>query len=186
MRSEHAMTAASDLKKLRRALLHLTPAQQVAAEALATGATQQAAAEAAGVTRETVTRWAGHVPAFKATLNRYRHAIATDQIETARRVRGKALAAIEAALDNGEIDPLAVLRTVVVDPSTAIGSTVPEAILDGEMNKTRANLPPTPPARGLDAELDRLNHPPPSDIERAESLTITRLAAAAGLLDAES
>ncbi len=174
------MKTAPGLNDLQRALLRLTAAQQVAVEALAGGATQQAAAEAAGVTRETVTRWAGHIPAFKATLNLYRLTLVSEQIDTARRIRGKALNAIETALDAGEIDPLAVLR-VVADAPMSIGPTVPEAILDSEMNKTLVGLPPTPPPRGLDAQLEHLNNPPPSDIERARDLTITRLAEAAAL-----
>lgn len=169
------------VEDLRLALVSLTPAQQVAAEALAHGATQQAAADAAHVTRETVTRWAGHVPAFQATLNLYRMTLATEQIDAARRIRGKALAKVEAGLDDGNIDPLAVLRVVGEVAPAAIGSTMPEAILDAEMNRTRAGLPPAPPPRGVEAELEALNNPPPSDVERAEVLTITRLAAAGGI-----
>lgn len=174
------MTSPTTLGALRGALLQLTASQQVAVEALAGGATQQAAADAAGVTRETVTRWAGHVPSFKATLNLYRLTLVADQIDTARRIRGKALNAIESALDAGEIDPLAVLRAVADTPAS-IGPTLPEAILDAEMNKTRMNLPPSAPPRGLEAQLDHLNNPPPSDIDRAYELTITRLADAAAL-----
>lgn len=171
------MTNAADLDALRAILLELTPAQQAAVEALATGSTQQAAAEAAGVTRETVTRWAGHVPAFKATLNLYRAALVTEQIDTARRIRGKALDAVERALDEDRIDPLAVLRAVTDTPDS-VGPTVPEAILDAEMARTRAGLPPTPPPRGLDAQLESLANPGPSNIERAEEATLTRLAVA--------
>lgn len=42
------MTATTAIDGLRTALLELTPAQQVAVEALAAGATQEKAAEAAG------------------------------------------------------------------------------------------------------------------------------------------
>ncbi len=175
------MTATSDLDGLRAALLELTPAQQVAVEALAAGATHEEAGKAAGVTRETVTRWSGHVPAFKATLNLYRATLVTEQIDTARRIRGKALSAVEIALDEGQIDPLAVLR-VVSDAPASIGPTVPEAILDAEMNKTRVGLPPIPPPRGVNAQIEQMANPGPSDIERAEEAAIARLAAA-GLRD---
>ena len=50
------MTLPAELEALRSALLSLTPAQQLAVEALSTGATHQTAGDAAGVTRETVTR----------------------------------------------------------------------------------------------------------------------------------
>ncbi len=53
------------------------------------------------------------------------------------------------------------------------------------MNRTRAGLPPAPPPRGVEAELEALNNPPPSDVERAEVLTNSRLAIASGLIDAE-
>jgi hypothetical protein len=175
------MNSTPTIEDLRLALVALTPAQQVAAEALAQGATQQAAADAANVARETVTRWAGHIPAFQATLNLYRVTLATEQVDTARRIRGKALAKVEAGLDDGRIDPLAVLRVVGEVAPAAIGPTMPEAILDAEMNRTRAALPPAPPPRGVEAELEALNNPPPSDVGRAEVLTITRLATAAGL-----
>ena len=87
---------------------------------------------------------------------------------------------MESALDEGRIDPLAVLR-IVSDAPASVGATVPEAIPDAEMNKTRLGLPPTPPPRGLDAEIERLNDPPPSDVERAEEATLTRLALAGGV-----
>ena len=67
------------------------PAQQTAAEALAIGATHTEAAEAADVARETVTRWLGHHPGFRAALDLYRATLATEQADRARRIRGKAL-----------------------------------------------------------------------------------------------
>ena len=174
------MTTTPDIERLKSALLQLSAAQQVAVEALAGGATQTAAAEAAGVARETVTRWSGHSPAFKAALNRYRSTVVEEQVDTACRIRSKALSAIETALDEGEIDPLAVLR-VVAEASNLVGPTVPEAILDGEMNRTRYELPPIPPPRTVEDQVAYLSDPGPSDIERAETATITRLAEAAGL-----
>ena len=99
------------LESLRASLLALTPAQQLAVESIASGSTHQVAAEHAGVTRETVTRWPGHLPAFQA-VGRYRAALLDDRLATARRIRGKALGSIEEALDAGEIDPIVVLKAV--------------------------------------------------------------------------
>jgi hypothetical protein len=121
------MATSTDLEDLRAALLGLTPAQQLAVEALAVGVTHEEAANKAGVTRETITRWAGHLPSFKAALNLYRSTLVHEQIDTSRRIRGKALCAVETALDEGRIDPLAVLR-VVTDELASIGPTLPEAI----------------------------------------------------------
>jgi hypothetical protein len=105
---------ADHLAHLRAALVSLTPAQAIAADALATGSTHEAAAELAGVTRETVTRWANHHPAFRAALDSYRHALAAEQADTARRLRGKALAVVERRLDDDADLPtaLAVLRAL--------------------------------------------------------------------------
>ena len=55
--------AVMDDEELREALLSLTPAQQVAIEALVAGATHAVAAEETGVSRETVTRWISNHPA---------------------------------------------------------------------------------------------------------------------------
>ncbi len=174
------MSGTRNLEALREALVSLTPTQQVAVEALIAGGTHQSAAEAAGVSRETVTRWAGHLPAFQATLNLYRATLVDDQIDTARRIRGKALSALEQEVDRGSVNPLAVLR-VLSDIPGAVGPTVPEAILDAQMNRTREGLPPLPLPSGMDAGMEMLLNPPPSPEERAEELTITRLAHAAQL-----
>jgi len=174
------MSGTHNLEALREALVSLTPTQQVAVEALIAGGTHQSAAEAAGVSRETVTRWAGHLPAFQATLNLYRATIVRDQIDIARRIRGKALSAVEAGIDDGSVDPLAVLR-VLSDLPASVGPTVPEAILDAEMNRTREDLPPLPLPRGMDADVEMLLNPPISPEARAEEMTITRLATAAQL-----
>lgn len=168
------------LEELRASLLRLTTQQQIAVEALATGATHQEAADRSRVSRETVTKWTCNLPAFKAALNRYRLALAWEQYDLARRVRGKALGAIETALDLGQIDPIAVLR-VVGETRVPLGSTIAESILDEEMNQTLLSLPPIPPPRGLEAQLQSLSDPGPSEIERAEEATINRLALALSL-----
>lgn len=178
------MSSDHELDRLRSALLTLSPAQQVAVEALSGGATQAVAAEAAGVTRETVTRWAGYLPAFRASLNLFRATIITEQIDAARRIRGKALTAVEKALDKGEIDPLAVLRALG-DATSSVGPTVPEALLDSECNATRISLPPQPIWQDLEGLLESVTSPS-SDVARADALTITRLAAAAGVRPSKS
>lgn len=172
------MTASDDL---RTALLTLAPAQQTAAEVLATGATHAEAAEAASVARETVTRWLGHHPAFRAALDLYRATLATEQADRARRIRGKALEAIEAGLDAGSIDPLAVLRAVPLTNDAPPPARTATELLDAETRRTMVNLPPLPPPRRLEDQLEQLNNPPPSDVERATQATLTRLTDASGL-----
>ena len=69
----------ASMQETRAALLELTAAQQVALELHASGRTHATAGEAAGVTRETVCRWAGHHPGFRAALAKYRAALAAEQ-----------------------------------------------------------------------------------------------------------
>lgn len=73
-------------------LHHLTSKQALAAVRLVAGDSHDRAADAAGVHRVTVTRWANHHPAFVAEVNRLR----ADQIkQTAAMIR----AVTEGALD---------------------------------------------------------------------------------------
>lgn len=162
-------------EQLRAALLDLAPAKAIAAEALATGSTHAAAADAAGVTRETVTRWAGHHPGFRAALDLYRATLAAETAETARRLRRKALDAAEAALDAGTLDPLALLRAVPEPPTSVPSSPLTAAeLLDAALNRTRVNLPPRP-YRLEDQLAD------PDGTRHATHVTLARLADAAGL-----
>jgi hypothetical protein len=64
-------------------LLRLTPTQVIAIDVLDCGGTQTEAAERAGVSRVTVSRWVHHHPAFSAELNRR-------MVERARRVAAQA------------------------------------------------------------------------------------------------
>ena len=171
-----------DLNDLRTALIVLTPAQQSAVEALATGATRDDAADAAGVERETVSRWANHHPGFRTALNLYRSTLAMDQADLARRIRGKALDVIERHLDNADLAAaLAVLRAV---PAPDLGPTDPDAMIDGAVRHTKATQLPDPPM--TDAERlavvcgtsDR-----ESEYERAERTTLERMATAANITD---
>jgi len=132
-----------DPGRLRAALLNLSPAQQAAAEALTNGATHSAAAEAADVARETVTRWAGHHPGFRAALNLYRSVLVVDQADRARRIRGKAPEGIEAELEAGTIDPLAVLRGVLPLTDCFTPARTADELLDAETARTRMNLRPS-------------------------------------------
>jgi hypothetical protein len=131
-----------------------------------------------------VCRWARHHPAFEAALNLYRSTLAAERADTARRIRGKALLAIEEALDAGTADPLAVLRVLLTDSPYEIGPTKAEEVLDAEIRRTRANLPPLAPGRTSDGWLDPLApFTAPTEDERAEQLAVRRSADAAGLTE---
>ena len=71
------MTDGDPETRVREALVVLSPAQAIAVNALVAGSSHVSAAEAAGVTSETVSRWFRHYPACRAALTAYRNAIFT-------------------------------------------------------------------------------------------------------------
>lgn len=179
-----AVRAADD--RLRAALLDVTPAQALAAHALATGSTHDAAALTAGVQRETVTRWVNQHPGFQAALGCYRHAVAVEQVDAARRLRGKALAVVERHLDADDLTAaLAVLRIVPAAELTAPAT--PGERLAVEIRREITNAPPLSTPRDADGRVDWLFALADSDTinadasERAQRLAVERLAEAAGV-----
>jgi hypothetical protein len=100
-----------------QALHELDPQQVTAVAALAGGATHQDAADAAGVHRVTVTRWANYHPEFIAELNRLRADNATKAVAQVAQITNLALDAIEGAVSGGDVD--AAFRWVrLVHPTT--------------------------------------------------------------------
>ena len=177
----------SDIAALRARLIAVTPKQQRAVEALATGATHAEAAEAAGVDRKTVTRWKGYHPGFQAALSAWQSATASEQIQKVRRIRSRALDIIVTRLEDEGTDvatALTVLNAITIDtvgrPSPP---DTPGKLLDEAIKSTGYALPSLPPP---DFFNDPLGHNRPSDAERAERATIERLAAAVGIDDEDS
>jgi hypothetical protein len=84
-------------------LHELTAAQQVAAGLIAAGDTHSKAAEAVGVHRVTVTRWAMHHPAFVAEVNRIRSDARRAMVSQMDRITSAALSAIEIAVGSGDV-----------------------------------------------------------------------------------
>jgi len=170
-----------DLDAVRAALLSLTPAQQAAVEALATGVTHREAANIAGVCRETVTGWVGHHPGVRAALETFRVALATEQANKARAIRGRALAIVEAQLDGADLAmALAVLRAIPVptDPGPA-GALTAEAILGIELQRDQRSTPSEPrtddPLALLEDELSGVA------AQRRRAQALSRIADAAGV-----
>ncbi len=81
----------------------LSPKQLHAVEVLTSGGSHTAAAQAAGVNRVTITRWANHHPAFVAEMNRGHLAALEDHRANVERVTGKAMGVIEQAIDAGDV-----------------------------------------------------------------------------------
>jgi CRP-like cAMP-binding protein len=112
------MTASVSI--LREALTTLSPAQVRAVTALVGGATHVEAAQAAGVARETVSRWLAHHPAMRAAITEAQvaavaeHVIALADLRTrATNVAVMALDALADALADGTLDdPVAALRAI--------------------------------------------------------------------------
>lgn len=130
---------------------------------------------AAGVTREAVTRWAGHHPAFQAALNLYRTTLAQEQVDTARRIRTKTLVPVEEQLDGRLRNPLTVYR-ILNQSKLAIGCTDPRAILSQEVERTDRHLQATEQLLGLEALLESIDDPQPTRRPRAKTKTLAHLA----------
>jgi hypothetical protein len=82
--------------------LTLTMAQRNAIDQLIGGATDAQAAEAAGVSRQTVNGWRNYDPAFRAELNRCRDDLWRASADRLRALVPKALSTLEGELEHGD------------------------------------------------------------------------------------
>ena len=89
-----------DKTRQSEALRELSPAQDLALAVLLAGQTQEAAAAAAGVTRQTVSEWARRDALFVATLNQRRQVLWDCYADRLRDLVGKAIDAVETGLDS--------------------------------------------------------------------------------------
>jgi hypothetical protein len=91
----------------------LSIAQRNAIDLLVYGKPDREVAEAIGVTRETVTRWRNENPYFIVELNRKRQELWSAAHDKLRGLVGKAVEALEKALDDGDVKAaVEVLKTV--------------------------------------------------------------------------
>jgi hypothetical protein len=181
--------------RLRGALVTVTPRQQIAVELLASGSTHAAAAEAAGVTRERVTIWAGHHRGFRAALDLCRVTLATEQTARMARIREKAPCGDRTAprrrgrqshrrRDRPARGAAAVVRAGPTDdhrrrPPGNRGATVAD------------HVPPPTPRSGANgritrdmAQMDQIMYDTDAEqIVRAERVALETLAEAAGVYD---
>lgn len=178
---------ASD-EDLMAALTKLSPKQCAALTALAGSATHAEAAEAAGVARETVTRWLNHHPQFQAAHGTLRNAIDTAAHDRLRTLRTKALDALHTVLDRPDVAPsdvVAVARLIGLDtPSSSTPAPTAVEILDRARELTRFHCPPPPRGRDTHDIISDLNgHTEIAEAARIARLTLTRLADASGIDD---
>lgn len=87
--------------------MELSDPQYVAVNALVSGATYVEAADAAGVSRQTVSVWRNQHPAFRSELARRRRELADEVSDLVRTMDGLALRAVLAELEAGGIDAAA-------------------------------------------------------------------------------
>ena len=110
----------------------ITPRQQQALQALMTGATDSTAAEAAGVSRETVNRWRRRDANFMAAFNEARQDLAQDFHDGLRALLPDALAALRDGLTadniNTRVRVASTLFRALPDVGKPTGPTNPETI----------------------------------------------------------
>jgi len=110
----------------------LTTAQEIALGAIIRGATVSAAAEEAGVARQTVSTWKNVNTTFIAALNRERRDVWEQEQDRVRAIRTRALEVIAGALEGDEsyahaIEVLKVLSRIDARPT---GPTTPGRIAE--------------------------------------------------------
>ena len=126
----------------------LSVAQLNAVDLLGTGTTDQEAAAAVGVTRQTVNGWRNSNPYFQAELNRRRQELWGVAVDQLRALLPRAVAVLAEELDGGN-DRVRVavdlLRLGGLDRTKApqkldtflVGPTDPEAVIDAEVRRRR-------------------------------------------------
>jgi hypothetical protein len=94
----------TDIADCYELLLQLSPSQSLAVEVLDRGGTHSEAAEAAGVDRTTVARWATRHPAFVAELGRRRLDRARSNARRLAEIDLQAIGEISAEIERGNAD----------------------------------------------------------------------------------
>ena len=130
----------------------LSVSQQTAIRELTAGASITDAANSAGVTRQTISRWIHQDPRFQAAYNAWQREMIDSARAQALAMTGKALATIDAAIEKGHVNAaLAVARHTGVldrarpgptDPNLiARRSQVGRAVKKAELDQIEAGLP---------------------------------------------
>ena len=116
----------------------LSSAQEKVVEELLSGSTISRAAKVAGVHRSSVHRWMTEDFLFQAELNRKRMEIRQAMNISLLRVRSRALATVEGAIDDGDVRAaLIALKSDLEAPAGWIGSTDPQELERAAQNREK-------------------------------------------------
>ncbi len=120
-------------------LRELNSAQELALEALLAGKTQVEAADAAGVTRETVNRWSKRHPGFIAASRQRRQARTAAAEEVAANLDRQAIKVVSDAVSEGDTKAaIAWLRLRPKSPpEPSTEATTAEGVFDARASKLR-------------------------------------------------
>lgn len=116
----------------RRNLFDLTDTQRTAIGELVAGATATEAADTAGVTRQTVSKWKNHHPEFIAELNRRRAELIEERTDRMRDIDVTALGVIGEHINEGNLDAALgwVKHRKLSDMDEAVGPVTATAVLE--------------------------------------------------------
>jgi DNA-binding XRE family transcriptional regulator len=125
--------------------------QQNAVDLLVVGKTDQATAEAVGVSRQTVNGWRNGNPWFQAEVNRRRQELWGVAVDQLRALLPRAVAVLAEELETGEARArvaVDILRLAGLDRIKApqkldtflVGLTDPDAIIDAEVRRRRPDM----------------------------------------------
>jgi hypothetical protein len=117
--------------------------QMNAIEHLLQGKSDRAAAEAVGVSRQTICEWRNHDPQFIAELNRQRSELWWDARERLKSLANRALDAVEVQLDSG-------------DPKASLAAA--KYVLQGTRLLGETDLPGSGPMTPEDVIMNRLRY----------------------------
>jgi hypothetical protein len=164
-------------KELVARLSELDEAKRTFVAAVLGGADDATAAEAAGVRRETGSRWACEHPGVIAALNAGRQAASVEIADRLLRLLPTAIEAIEEAVRSGDIrTALAVVRIAAPPLNQPARVTDPVELVEGQIQHAKESLADEAPARdeyGMSDPLDAMTRL--TKIERAERLVLDRL-----------
>ena len=135
-------------------LSETTPAQDKAIEVLIAGGTTTEAAEAADRSRETISRWINHHPAFIAEMNSRRAERKARMGDAVDALAEQALSNMRSMLEEGDPRATETLLKLVGLDAAKVGPTDPQEVIDAKAAKIQARPEHAPDVDRLLATMD--------------------------------